>query len=147
MKLSIDDILSEWQADSAINETQISIELSRTPILHSKYLEVYLSAKRKLISATSSYNNLKFLRKKYFRGEMTREELLDRGWEQYQGLKMSQTEFNQMSDIDPVLNEEWVKVEYWKSLVEGITYIMKEIQNRGYTIKTMVEYNKLLMGG
>lgn len=147
MKLTIDDIIAEWKSDNTIDETKLPSELMKTPMLHSKYLEVYLQIKRKFIAATASYNKLKFLRKKYFRGEMTREELAEQGWEQYQGLKMSQTEFNSMSEIDPMLSDEWVKVEYLKSLVEGLTYILKEIQNRGYTIKTMVEYNKMMMGG
>lgn len=147
MKLTIDDILAEWKADNTIDDTKLPSELMRSPHLHSKYLEVFLHVKRKFIAATSSYNKLKYLRKKYFRGEMTREELAEQGWDQYQGLKMSQTEFNSMSEIDPILADEWVKVEYLKSLVDGLTYILKEIQNRGYTIKTMVEYNKMMMGG
>ena len=147
MKLNIDSIIAEWKQDSILDETKLSTELARIPLLHSKYLEVYLTSKSKLISVTSSYNELKFTRKKYFRGEMTREELLAHGWDQYQGLKMSHSEFNSTADIDPVLNDEWVKVEYWKGIVSGIEWIMKEIQNRGYTIKTMVEYNKIIMGG
>lgn len=147
MKLTIDDILSEWKNDSKIDENRISQELIRTPILHSKYLDVYLNVKRKHIAATVSYNKLKFLRKKYYRGEMTREELEASGWDQYQGLKMSQSEFNSMSEIDPILSDEWMKVEYLKGLVEGLAYILKEIQNRGYTIKTLLEHTKLMMGG
>ena len=147
MKLSIDSIVDEWKSDSVLDETKLSTELARIPNLHSKYLEVYLTAKQKYISSASVYNKLKFIRKKYYRGEMTREELNEYGWDQYQGLKMSHTEFNATADIDPVLNDEWIKVEYWKGVVSGLEFIMKEIQNRGYTIKTMVEYNKIIMGG
>jgi len=147
MKLTTDDILAEWKVDSAIDDTKLSSEVMRTPLLHSKYLEVYLKIKHKYISATSTYNKLKFLRKKYFRGEMTREELNENGWDQYQGLKMSQSEFNSMAEIDPILNDEWVKMEYWKNLVQGMEYILKQIQQRDWSIKTMIEYNKMMMGG
>ena len=147
MKLTTDDVVAEWKEDSNIDETRLLTELTKTPMLHAKYLEALLSVKRKLINSTSTYNKLKYDRKKYFRGEMSREELVARGWDQYQGLKMSQTEFNSMSDIDPILNDEWIKLEYWKGLVQGIEFIMKEINNRHWMIRTMIDYNKMISGG
>ena len=48
---------------------------------------------------------------------MTRDELVEYGWEQYQGLKMSHSEFTSTEEMDPVLADEIEKVEYWKTRI------------------------------
>jgi hypothetical protein len=123
------------------------MELTKTPQLHSKYLEIYMQVKGRMVSAETKYNKLKFLRKKYYRGEMTLQELTQYGWDQYQGLKMSQSEFNSMAEIDPELVDEYAKVEYWKTMVNGLEYIMKQINQRDWSVKSLIEYNKLMLGG
>ena len=61
MKLNVEDILTEWKRDSIIDESKLSLELTKTPMLHSKYLEIYMQSKAKLISHTKKYNKLRFL--------------------------------------------------------------------------------------
>jgi hypothetical protein len=146
MRLNAEEILAEWKSDSQIDETRLGLELTKTPILHSKYLDIYMQIRGKTINAENKFNKLKYLRKRYYRGEMTREELQQQGWDQYQGLKMNHTEFNQMTEIDPLLSEEYTKVQHWKILVQGLEYIMKQVQQRDWSVKTLIEHNKLMLG-
>ena len=143
---SIDEMLECWKQDNHIDETQLNRELIRTPIIHAKYLEYFMYFKTKLAQAEKKYNKLAYIRKKYYRGELTKQDLDHYGWEQYQGLKMSNSEFNQQMDIDPVLLDLKEIVDGYKSAVSVVEYIMKQIHQRDYSLKSIIDYNKFLNG-
>jgi hypothetical protein len=147
VKFTPEDILEEWKKDSPIDDTALGKELVKTSHLHSKYLELLMKAKSKLSQTEAKYNKMKNLRKSYYRGEMTLSQLQEYGWDQYQGLKQSHSEFMNTTEIDPILCDEKIKVDFYKSLVIGLEYIMKQIHQRDYSIKSLIEYNKLIMGG
>ena len=141
-----DELVAEWQKDNNIDATSIQKELVRTPFLHSKYLALYMQARSKLIIAEKKYGEMRGVKRKYYTGKMDRAELEHYGWDQWGGLKLSNTELLLVCDEDPdmtVLNQ---KVEYYKMLVQGLDHIMKSINSRGYELKTLVEHEKYLNG-
>lgn len=144
--MNLDDILSNWKDDVKIDEVNLEKEIFKTPNLHAKYLEVYVFMKAKLASTEKKMAQIKFLKKKYYRGEMTREDLQKYGWEQYQGLKPSNSELNTMFDMDADISEQQEKITYFKTGVSAIEYIMKQLQQRDYSIKSVIDYRKYLNG-
>lgn len=143
---TIDEVLKEWKEDSIIDELQINKELLKSPMLHAKYLEYFMSFKAKLAIAERKYNKMSFTRKRYYRGELTKDELDQYGWDQYQGLKMSNTEYNQHSNIDPILVDMKELVDSHKASVQCIEFIMKNIAGRDWAIKSLIEHNKFVAG-
>lgn len=144
--MNLDDILTNWKEDVKIDETRLDVEVFRTPNLHAKYLEVYVYMKAKLASTEKKMASIKFLKKKYYRGEMTKEDLQKYGWDQYQGLKPSNAELNTMFDMDSDISEQQEKIAYYKTGVQAIEYIMKQLQQRDYSIKSVIDYRKYLNG-
>jgi hypothetical protein len=144
---TLEDVINEWKNDSKISQTKIGDEIMRTPNLHAKYLEYYIYFKSKLAQKDAELRKMTYLRKKYYRGEMTKDELTKYGWDQYQGLKMSGAEFNQHQDIDPVLQPINEMIDMYKTAVVSIEYIMKQIQGREWSLKTLFEYYKYVSGG
>ena len=143
---TIKQLLEEWREDCKIDESSLDKEIFKTPILHSKYLGYFIEFKAKLASAEVSYANMASVRKNYYKGALTKSELDKYGWDQYQGLKMSNTEFNQQKDIDPVLIPLAEHREIMKSAVQSVEYIMKCLQTRDYSIKSSIEYIKYING-
>lgn len=143
---SIEDVLAAWKQDSVMDEVNLASTITKTPLLHAKYLEYYVMFKRKLATAEAKKNRMAYLKKKYYRGEMTQEELKKHNWDQYQGLKMSSAEFNQQIDIDPDMVEFNHVVAELKTAVSCVEYIMNSIKGREYSLKTLFEYQKYLSG-
>jgi hypothetical protein len=139
-------MVDEWKIDATINETQLSQEITRTPMLHAKYLEIYMYAKAKLISAEKKFNTTKWIKRKYFRGELEKHELVERGWSQWGGLKPSNSELNDLFESDRDLNELDEKVKYYKSFVSGVEFVLKNISQRDWGIKTLLEHQKFMAG-
>ncbi len=143
---TIEDVITEWKNDSPVNQLQVANELVRVPELHSKYLAYFIEFKAKRSAALKKLNHMKNVKRRYYRGEFTKEELQEHGWNQWQGLKPSGAELNQLFEQDTDLNELEQKLEYWNTSLSTIEYIMRSLGSRGYDLKTLVEYIKFMSG-
>ena len=144
MKLS--ELTEEWTKDAPINETNLGHEAARVPILHAKYLEVLSRTKLQLRKAESDYFNTRRKKYKYFRGEMTRQELEDEEWVQYHGNKPLKNEMDEFLQCDADLIILQDKVEYFKTVIFTLEQILRSINSRTWDIKTAVEYLKFTNG-
>lgn len=146
-ELNIEDILDEWKNDCKIDKTHVIDEITRTPILHSKYLTYYQQFKFKVLSLEKAYRKMEILRKKYYRGESTREELTMFGWPQYQGKAIqSVTGMKERLESDEPLVAITEKIEKATTGVKAMEYILKAISERGFAMKNIVEYVKFENG-
>lgn len=143
---SIEEVLQEWKKDSIINDTKLDKEILRSPQLHSKYLDYFVFFKAKLAAAEKNHNKMMWVKRKYFRGECDQQDLQKYGWSQWQGLKPSSTELNQLLEMDSDMNSLAEAVTLWKTSVNAIEYIMKQIQGRDWSIKSIIEYQKYIAG-
>jgi hypothetical protein len=89
---------------------------------------------------------MKYLKRRYYRGEMDKQELAHHGWDAFQGLKPSGSELNQLFDMDADLVELAEKLEYHETGIKMIEYVLKQIQGRDYTLKTLYEYQRYTNG-
>ena len=144
MKLS--ELQEEWQKDAPINETNLGQEAARVPMLHAKYITILSKIKLQLRKAESDYLNNRRLKYKYYRGELTREELEDSGWTQFQGNKPLKNEMDELLQCDKDLIELQDKHEYYKTVIYTLEQIIRSINSRTWDIKTAVEYLKFTNG-
>jgi len=142
----IEDILLDWKEDSKINQLKIAEEIARVPFLHSKYLAYFVEFRSKRATAIRALSALKNLKRRYYRGEFTKNDLIYHNWPQWQGLKPNTTELNQLFEQDAQLNEKEERLEYYNTSLSTIEYIMKEINSRGYSLKTLFDYQKFMEG-
>lgn len=144
--MDLEYIIEEWKKDSEVDETNIKNELLKTPQLHAKYLTHLITAKAKLAQAQKKYNKMGWIKRKYFRGEFDQEDLKKYGWSQWNGLKPSSSELNQLIEMDSDMNDLQEQIEYYKTAVQALEYIMKQIHARDYSIKTIFDYMKYVSG-
>jgi len=143
---TVEQVLAEWKQDSVMNEAKINLELMKSPQLHAKYLEYFVYFKAKLAAAEKKHNKMMWIKRKYWRGEMEQSELMQHGWSQWQGLKPSSSEINQLLEMDTDMNDLAEIVSGYKTAVSATEYVMKQIQGRDWALKSLIEYNKYLSG-
>ena len=144
MKLS--DLQDSWKDDCKIDEMNLGRESARTPTLHAKYLNYLSSTRLNLRKAESDYLNCRRMKYKYYRGEMTKQELEDEGWEQWQGNKPLKNEMDEFLTVDNDLILLQDKVEYFKTVLYQLEQIIRSLNSRTWDIKNAIEWNKFTNG-
>ena len=144
MKLS--DLQDSWKDDCKIDEMNLGRESARTPNLHAKYLNYLSSTRLNLRKAESDYLNCRRMKYKYYRGEMTKQELENEGWEQWQGNKPLKNEMDEFLTVDSDLILLQDKVEYFKTVLYQLEQIIRSLNSRTWDIKNAIEWNKFTNG-
>lgn len=144
MKLT--EIQEEWKKDSKINELDLGNEAIRTTSLHAKYLTLLSNTKLQLRKAESDYNNLRRVKYRYYRGELSREELERLNWDQYLGSKPLKNEMDEFLLCDEDLNQLQDKIEYFKTVTYTLEQIIRSLNSRTWDIKSAIEWNKFTNG-
>jgi hypothetical protein len=144
MKLS--DLQQSWAEDCKIDELNLGKESARTPNLHAKYLNFLTSTRLNLRKAESEYFNLRRLKYKYYRGELTQDELTDTGWLQWQGNKPLKNEMDEFLQCDKDLIELQDKIEYFKTVLYQLEQVIRSLNSRTWDIKNCIEWNKFTSG-
>lgn len=145
--ITIESVIDEWKIDSIIDQSKLDTALISTPSLHSKYLGYYTYFKQRLAATESKRNKIGWQKRKYFRGEMDKSDLDKHGWSQWNGLKPSSTELNQLLEYDQDMNNLNQVVAEFKTAVAACEYILGQIKYRDSALKTLVDYMKFVGGG
>lgn len=143
---TIEDLLLEWDEDSIMDDNHISNESIKVPTLHAKYVRYLMQAKLKITKLQNDFNVLKKTKFRYYRGELTREELTQLQWDQWQGVKPLKNELDQFLEGDTDLNNMKVKIEYLNNMVYLLESILGQIKARDWQLKTILDHKKFLAG-
>jgi hypothetical protein len=145
--MKIEDITQQWSEDCVIDRNNLTLETLRTPNLHQKYLELLMQCKQKLIKYSSDYDSMKELRSRYYQGILSKEELEDYGWAQYQGLKPLKSDMQSKLDGDTELQRIRLKVQYIEAMIYQIESILHQIKGRDWVIKNHITWQMFQAGG
>ena len=144
--MTVDELLEMWDNDSVMDDNHISDESIKVPKLHAKYVRCLIEAKLKITKYQNDFNVLKKIKFRYYRGELTRDELTERKWDQWQGAKPMKNEMDQFLEGDSDLNNMKVKIEYLQTMVYLLESILGQIKARDWQLKTILEHKKFLAG-
>jgi len=144
--MKIDEIQNMWEQDCSIDDNYLGEAATITPKFHSKYIRLLIDAKLKLSKYNSDYNQLRKTKFRYYRGEMSRQELTDLQWDQWQGVKPLKNEMDEILTGDPELNNIQMKIEYLNSMIYLLESILGQIRSRDFQIKNGIEWKKFLAG-
>src|SRR5210317_703799 len=144
--MTIDEIHDMWEIDSSIDENYLGETTIATPKLHAKYVKLLVNTKLKHTKYQSDYNIVRKNKFRYYRGELSRQELQDFGWEQWQGVKPLKNEMDEFLKGDSDLNTMQVKIDYLESMIYLLESILGQIKARDWQIKTAVEWKRFLAG-
>lgn len=136
----IERILSVWEKDGKIDSQRITDETIATPILHAKYLRIYASWKRKQSSAKLELNRLKQKKIRYYRGEMSKDELDELGWKQWQYNRPMKNELEQLISSDADVFNKVLELEELDTIVYVLDSIMTQIKSRDFEISNHIKH-------
>ena len=144
--MNIEQIHEMWETDAEIDDNYLGEQATTTPKLHAKYVKMLVQVKLKHTKLQSDYNLARKNKFRYFRGEMSRDELKENNWDQWQGVKPLKNEMDEFLTGDSDLNSLEVKIKYLETMIYLLESILGQIKARDWQIKTAVEWKKFLAG-
>jgi hypothetical protein len=77
---------------------------------------------------------------------MTRQELADLQWDQYQGIKPLKNEMDEILTGDTDLNNINTRIEYLTAMIYLLESILGQIRSRDFQIKNGIAWKQFLSG-
>jgi len=142
----IDNLLSEWEKDSVIDDDHLDKSAIKTSSLHSKYLGYLISNKSKISKVNFDMKLLRAKKIKYYKGEMTKEELIEAGWTQWQGVKPIKSEMEELLQGDMDIARLQSRIEYYESIGILLDSIMNQLKSRDWQIRNAINWKQFIAG-
>jgi len=144
--MTLEDLMNLWAEDSVIDDNHLGEASTATPVLHAKWVQILVQYKLKLTKLNGDYYRMRKNKFRYYRGEMSREELTELGWTQWQGVKPLKNEMDEFLQGDNDLLMLKQKVEYIQVVIDFLESVMRQINSRTYAIRDGIEWKKFLRG-
>ena len=137
-----------WQKDCIIDNYQLDETSRQTPILHSKYIQLWSTAKLEL--RRTEFEQKRLLKEKwlYYNGKMDQKTIEEKGWvaDPFDGLKILKGEMDYYYDSDPEIQKSEEKIQYWKTVVSTLQEIIDNLKWRHQTISNMIRWKQFESG-
>lgn len=138
----LDDVLAEIERDSTIDETRLEFEILRIPQLQSRYLNRFTRQAIALRRLQGEFDSLKKSRAHFYLGKAPDEEYV----RERNDVKVLKTDLDMYLAADRVLTEKAVEVQEQKMVVDALEKFLSSLRQRGYELKTVVDYMKFKAG-
>ena len=143
--MKFEEIQKEWTSDCPIDETELAQESVKIPQLHNKYLIFYSNEKLRLKTQRFDHSKLVKLKKEYYGGKMSQEELEAIDWEPFQH-KLLKADVEQYVDADDNVIESKKILALQEEKVDYLEAIVKGLSTRGYLIKNAIDWKRFTEG-
>ena len=144
--MTLDELQQMWETDCQIDDNYLGENSTLTPKLHAKYVKLLVNTKLKHTKLQADYLLLRKNKFRYYRGELSRQELEDLGWQQWQGIKPLKNEMDEFLQGDSELVTIKIKIDYLETMIYFLESVLQQIKARDWQIKTAVEWKKFLAG-
>lgn len=142
--MTLDEIQKAWAVDCKIGD-DLGQAAIQTPMLHSKYIDELITSKLKHTKVTHEIAECKARKSKYFRGEMTKEELEENGWKQWQ-YKTLKADIQDLIDADADYQKLLSRESYMRTIIYLLESILGEIKNRNWNIRASLDWQRFRAG-
>ena len=144
--MNIEQLQEHWDKDCQIDDNYLGENSTATPKLHAKYLKMLVTVKLKHSKYQSDYNLLRKNKFRYYRGELSRDELNNLQWQQWQGVKPLKNEMDEFLTGDEELNAMRTRIDYLETMIYFLESVLGQIKARDWQIKSGIEWKKFLAG-
>lgn len=143
--MNIEEIVSLWDKDSKLDETELGEEATKIPKLHNKYLKIFMGERIALFKMKGERNKLKKNLLEYYLGELDRDELAELGRDQFYK-KLLKNEVDNYLEADDLYIEINLKVAMQQEKVDYLDSIIRSLNNRNFQIKSAIDWYKFTQG-
>ena len=143
---SIEDYEKMWAEDCKLDETNLVREAARIPLLHSKYYKLYHRSALKAVKLRYELKEMESIKNEYYSGTLDQETLKKYGWIPY-GDKLIKSAVDRKVETDKDIAVLSLKIEYQSSIAKFLEDVIKQINNRNFVIRSMIDMIKFQAGG
>jgi len=143
--MKIEEIVSLWDKDSKIDETELAEEATKIPKLHNKYLKIFMGERVTLFKLKAERNKLKKNLLEYYLGELDRDELKELGRDQFYK-KLLKNEVDNYLEADDLYIDINLKIAMQQEKVDYLDSIIRSLNNRNFQIKSAIDWYKFTQG-
>jgi hypothetical protein len=143
--MKIEDILELWKEDSQIDRTELGDAALIIPKLHHKYYQIYVAEKLSLRSQEADMKKLKLDKYEFFTQGHT-EETRSKMWDLPARGLILKADIPMYMDADKDIIKLSLKIGIQQEKIELLESIIKSLTNRGYQIKSAIDWVKFTMG-
>jgi len=135
--MNLADILALWKIDSIMDSSELTLEGTKVPVLHHRYLSIYTDENLKLRYLNSQMRQLKLKKHEFYIQGPSKEDIAN-GLELPARGKVLRQDAPLYIDADKHINELQLKIDYAKEKVDTLTKIIDSINQRSYLIGHMI---------
>ncbi len=139
--MKLEEIQELWNRDRDIDITDLGVESVRIPQIHDKYLKIYIDERIRLKGLQFDLNKLVKLKTDYYAGNLTEEELERLGWEQFL-TRLIKTEITKYLEADEDIIKMKKNIVLMEEKIHYLDSIIKMVSNRGFQIKSAIDWIK-----
>ena len=140
--MDLEQLQEQADKDLKINDTELDLESLKTPQLHNQYMKHLTKYKLMLSRAETEYNVLKREKWEYYTGKADASVYAEKPFD----LKILRTDIDKYLDSDIDLQKQKQKVDYLSTTVDFLDRTIRQIANRGFTIKNAIDWRKFTSG-
>jgi hypothetical protein len=141
--VTLEALMKEWASDTSIDKDAMEKETLKISHLHSKYLNIRVHHNILLRRMETDYKLLRGLREEYFHGRLSKEELDEHGWEQFQ-IDLSNPAVARKLDTDTELNKMLLKRIAHEEIVSYCDMVLKSLHNRTWDLGNFIKYQQMM---
>lgn len=143
--MKLDDIYQEWEKDSEINRNELGDEALRIPKLHHKYFKIFTQERLTLRKLEFDLKQLKLEKYEFYTQGPTPEQH-EKGWKLPPQGKILKSDANNYVDADQDIVNLALRIGMQLEKIELLESIIKTLTNRGFNIKSAIEWEKFKVG-
>lgn len=143
--MKLESIFELWEEDSKINREMLDEESLKISILHAKYHKIYTNERLMLRKYESELKVLKLEKFEFYTQGPTKE-TQEKGWQLPPIGKILKADANIYVDADKDIIALTLKIGIQHEKIELLESIIKTLQNRGFQIKTALDWIKFTSG-
>jgi len=140
--MDLNELQNDVDRDLKIDDTELDLESIRTPQLHNKYLKLYTKYSLQLKKAQDDYKILYRSKWEYYTGKADPDVYQEKPFD----LKILKADVAIYLDSDKEIQELGQKEAYIRAVVTYLEKILREINNRNWTIRNTIEWKKFIHG-
>ena len=145
--MKMEDIVSSWDKDSSIDETELGTESGKIPNLHAKYMRMLMAERSLLYKRQAELSKAKKVIYEFFNGELDENELKELGRDQFYKKMKTKEELQLYIDADDLIVDKRLLRNLQQEKVDYIERVLKQIDARNWQIKNMIEWLRFTSGG
>lgn len=144
--VKLEEIQTLWDKDSVINPSALDSALLNIPILHAKYYRIYIDERNKLSIMKSKLTALALDKFEFFTQGETKE-TREKGWNLPSRGVLLKQDADRYIETDSDIVNMTINVGIQSEKVEFLKSIISSLRDRGFNIKSAIEFLKFTNGG